>query len=152
MDRSSHSVFKSFVYNFLGCLIRGLIDLQQTVLPDAYSCLEVFCDGEQHLYPLTKHETIIGRDSKKCDIVVDDMGVSRQHALIKLTRDGFDIHDIGSTNGILYRGNRVLLRRILDNDSYVLGTHTKITYHAGRLLTSKPALTLVDAMRDEVCI
>ena len=42
---------------------------------------------------------LIGRSSG-CDIAIDDPGISRRHAEIRPAAGGFEIHDLGSTNGV----------------------------------------------------
>jgi hypothetical protein len=42
---------------------------------------------------------VVGR-SRGCDLVLDDPGVSRRHAEIRLTEHGWTIRDLGSTNGV----------------------------------------------------
>jgi hypothetical protein len=49
---------------------------------------------------------VIGR-SRDCDIVLDDAGISRRHAHIRPTTDGFTIEDLHSTNGVLLNGERL---------------------------------------------
>jgi hypothetical protein len=46
--------------------------------------------------------TTIGRTGD-CDIVLDDTGISRQHARVRLRDDQFVLHDLGSTNGTLVK-------------------------------------------------
>jgi hypothetical protein len=45
----------------------------------------------------------IGR-SRNCDVVLDDTGISRRHAELRPTQDGWTIQDLGSTNGVLVNG------------------------------------------------
>jgi hypothetical protein len=45
----------------------------------------------------------IGR-SRDCDVVLDDSGISRRHAEIRPTPDGWEVEDLGSTNGVLVNG------------------------------------------------
>jgi hypothetical protein len=45
----------------------------------------------------------IGR-SRDCDIVLDDVGISRRHAEIRPAADGWTIADLGSTNGVSVNG------------------------------------------------
>ena len=48
----------------------------------------------------------VGR-SRECDVVLDDSGISRRHAEIRPTPDGWEIEDLGSTNGVLVNGLQV---------------------------------------------
>jgi hypothetical protein len=41
----------------------------------------------------------VGRDAALCKIVLDDLSVSRKHALLELSRDTLRISDLNSTNG-----------------------------------------------------
>jgi hypothetical protein len=45
----------------------------------------------------------VGR-SRDCDVVLDDSGISRRHAEIRPTPDGWEVEDLGSTNGVLVNG------------------------------------------------
>jgi FHA domain-containing protein len=49
---------------------------------------------------------VIGR-SRDCDIVVGDSNVSRRHAEVRPTDDGWTIVDLDSTNGVTVNGRRV---------------------------------------------
>lgn len=46
---------------------------------------------------------VIGR-SRDCDIVLEDAGVSRRHAEIRPSGQGWAVQDLGSTNGVLVNG------------------------------------------------
>jgi FhaA, N-terminal domain/FHA domain len=46
---------------------------------------------------------VLGR-SRDCDVVLDDAGVSRRHAHIRPTAEGWAIEDLHSTNGVLLDG------------------------------------------------
>ena len=56
--------------------------------------------------PLAPEGGTIGR-SRDCDIVLDDVGISRRHADIRSGPDGWTIQDLGSTNGVLVNGRVV---------------------------------------------
>ncbi len=45
----------------------------------------------------------VGR-SRDCDVVLDDAGISRQHAAIRPGPDGWTVEDLGSTNGVRVNG------------------------------------------------
>jgi hypothetical protein len=49
---------------------------------------------------------VIGR-SRDCDIVLGDHNVSRRHAEVRPTDEGWAVIDLGSTNGVLLNGRRI---------------------------------------------
>lgn len=82
------------------------------------------------LYPLTAEVTVLGRSSET-DIPLDDTGVSRRHAEIRRTPQGFELVDLGSTNGSFVNGERVSVVPLADGSLITLG-RTRIVFHAGR--------------------
>ena len=74
--------------------------------------------------PLFDGEVVLGRDPT-VDIVVDDPGVSRRHAALRVVRDGGDVvatvHDLGSTNGTYVNGERVADAALRVGDQLTLG-------------------------------
>ena len=57
--------------------------------------------------PITHWENVIGR-AKSCDIEMEDLGVSRNHAtLIRDQRGGWTITDLGSSNGTFVNGYKL---------------------------------------------
>jgi hypothetical protein len=77
--------------------------------------------GRQGDYGLSEAVTVIGR-SRRCDIVLTDPNVSRQHAEIRRQDDGFLLVDLGSTNGT--RVNRRDVKQVVlqHGDRVELGT------------------------------
>jgi hypothetical protein len=70
---------------------------------------------------------IVGR-SRDCDIVLDDVGISRRHAEIRPQQEGWTIVDLGSTNGVVINGTRARGQQPLrPGDKLELGS-TEITF------------------------
>jgi type III secretion system YscD/HrpQ family protein len=68
---------------------------------------------------------LIGTDSKECDIVFQDLSVSRKHARLSIdTKDNATLEDLGSRNGTLIDGERVEKRTIQGNVLVSMGTTT----------------------------
>jgi diguanylate cyclase (GGDEF)-like protein len=65
---------------------------------------------------------IIGR-AGSADIVLDDDGVSRRHARVRVLPDGnVELEDLASTNGTYYQGQRVTHQILRDGDKVQIGS------------------------------
>lgn len=71
-------------------------------------------------YPVTKEQFIIGRGSKTSDLPIKDGNISRKHAAVIRRNGTFYIKDLGSTNGIDYKGMRIDNKRIDEGDVFHL--------------------------------
>jgi Protein of unknown function (DUF3662)/FHA domain len=81
-------------------------------------------------YALRSSVTRIGRGSES-DLRIDDPGISRHHAEIRLQGGDVVIADAGSTNGIVIDNERVEQARLADGARIQLGS-TTLVFHAGR--------------------
>ena len=70
--------------------------------------------------PVDKEQFIIGRGSKTSDLAIKDGNISRKHAAIIRRNGTFYIKDLGSTNGIDYKGMRIDNKRIDEGDVFHL--------------------------------
>jgi pilus assembly protein CpaF len=68
----------------------------------------------------SRTELLIGRNSS-CDIRIDDLSVSRQHARLVFRDGAWVLQDLQSTNGTLVNGTRVGRCRLRPGDRLVLG-------------------------------
>lgn len=87
-------------------------------------------NGRAH--SLTAAVTVLGRDAS-ADLVIDDPGVSRRHAEIRITHDGPHqqvlVKDLGSTNGTYVNGDQVGTEQLAAGDRLTVGSTTLI-FHA----------------------
>jgi hypothetical protein len=97
--------------------------------PPAPSAASLDVDGRIHR--LAGPVTVIGR-STDADIVLDDAGVSRKHAEVRLMDDGrARVIDLGSTNGTYVDGERVHAGNLTEGSTITVG-RTRIVYHSGQ--------------------
>ncbi len=66
--------------------------------------------------------TVIGR-SPDCDVFLDDVTVSRKHALLVREGDGFRIEDQGSLNGTFVNKRRIDAATLKDGDELQIGKY-----------------------------
>jgi pSer/pThr/pTyr-binding forkhead associated (FHA) protein len=67
-------------------------------------------------------ETMIGR-SPECEVFLDDVTVSRRHAVVARHDDGFYINDLGSLNGTYVNRRRVESAKLSDGDDVQIGKY-----------------------------
>jgi pSer/pThr/pTyr-binding forkhead associated (FHA) protein len=75
---------------------------------------------------LTKDRTTIGRRPYN-DIVIDNLAVSGEHAVIQLTGNEVSLEDLNSTNGTYVNGKAVKKQALANNDTIEIGKY-KIKY------------------------
>ena len=85
-------------------------------VPAGRPTLYLLFDGERHL--VDKDEYIIGRGAKTADLAIRDGNISRRHAAIVFHDGEFFIKDLGSTNGVEFKGRRVESKRVEEGDVY----------------------------------
>ena len=70
--------------------------------------------------PIDKDQFIIGRGSKTSDLAIKDGNISRKHSAVIRRNGTYYIKDLGSTNGIDYKGMRIDNKRIDEGDVFHL--------------------------------
>jgi len=90
----------------------------------ARAVLEV--NGTQH--PLQPPGLVVGRGTE-ADVRINDPGVSRRHAEFTVTGGGdrgvsIEVHDLGSTNGMLVDGHRITHTGLHDGSQVKIGNTT----------------------------
>ena len=79
-------------------------------------------------FPITSDRMTVGR-RPDCDVFLDDVTVSRDHALIVRRGDGIHIDDLGSLNGTYVNRERIESHRLTDGDELQIGKF-KLTFLA----------------------
>jgi hypothetical protein len=88
-------------------------------------------DGQN--FPLVASTTVLGRGDE-ADVIVDDPGVSRQHAEVRVTTDGprlvATVRDLGSTNGTFVDAHRISSCQLAEGSAITIG-RTRAIYRGG---------------------
>src|SRR4249920_580388 len=77
-------------------------------------------------YPLTKERTTLGRKPHN-DIVIDNLAISGEHAMIMTILNDSFLEDLGSTNGTLVNGQPVKKHFLQSSDTVEIGKY-KLKY------------------------
>jgi serine phosphatase RsbU (regulator of sigma subunit)/pSer/pThr/pTyr-binding forkhead associated (FHA) protein len=94
-------------------------------------------DGQENTLALTASEILIGRKGD-ADIVLNNQHVSRHHAKLVKTADGYLIQDNGSTHGTFVNEARVENRILKHGDKITLGKdQINLHYYIGDTRPSK---------------
>ena len=77
---------------------------------------------------LEQETTVLGRDPS-CQLVLDDPGVSRQHArLVMKAAQVFELEDLGSTNGTYLNSEAVTAQEVKDGDRLELADSVHLKF------------------------
>jgi len=76
-------------------------------------------------YPFTGSEMSIGRNCDN-DIVIDNLSVSRKHAVITSGKEGFCITDCDSKNGTFLNGKPIKKAAVKSGDTILLGKYVLV--------------------------
>ena len=75
-------------------------------------------------FPVVVDQITIGRAPGN-DILIDNLGVSRQHAVVKAAEGRYFLEDLGSANGTAVNGERIASpRELQDGDQIIIVKHT----------------------------
>jgi len=73
-------------------------------------------------YQIDTPEIFIGRDPKKCQIVLDDPEVSTVHAVLRKNNIDITLEDLNSSNGTILNGERINKAHLSTGDEFVIGS------------------------------
>lgn len=81
-------------------------------------------DVVEHI-ELTQGDMKVGR-KPGCDVLIDNLAVSGEHANIFTVGDDSFIQDLGSTNGTFINNKRITKHHLRDGDTVTIGKHSLI--------------------------
>lgn len=111
-----------------GEVAERLWQLAPRLLPEPR--LFVVCAGRRHA--VSREPFVIGHNAEVCDLVLDDRAVSAEHAAVIVRGGGYYLKDLGSTDGIVYKGMQIDNKRIFEGDVFEIAGHElRFTYLDG---------------------
>jgi pSer/pThr/pTyr-binding forkhead associated (FHA) protein len=103
------------------------VDLEEVVSTEG-GALVVRTGGGRagETFPIEGERVTIGR-SPEANVFLDDVTVSRNHALLVRRRDGLYLDDLGSLNGTYVNRRRIESHKLQNGDELQVGKY-KLTY------------------------
>jgi hypothetical protein len=102
------------------------VDLEEVTHEGATLVIRAGGGRAGEAFNVTGERMTIGR-SPEAEIFLDDVTVSRNHALLVARRDGLYIDDLGSLNGTYVNRRRIESHRLQNGDELQVGKY-KLTY------------------------
>lgn len=87
------------------------------------------------VFELGERGAVIGR-SAECDVQLEAQNVSRRHAAVLFRHEEYLIEDLGSTNGVLVNGIKVVKCVLRNNDQIDIGG-VKLVFNEDKRLHKK---------------
>jgi len=102
------------------------VDLEPVVAEGAALVIRSGGGRSGESFAVAGERMTIGR-SPEAEVFLDDVTVSRNHALLVRRRDGLYIDDLGSLNGTYVNRRRIESHRLADGDEIQVGKY-KLSY------------------------
>ena len=102
------------------------VDLDQVTHEGAALVIRSGGGRSGEAFTIAGERMTIGR-SPDAEVFLDDVTVSRNHALLVRRRDGLYVDDLGSLNGTYVNQHRIESHRLRDGDELQVGKY-KLTY------------------------
>ena len=102
------------------------VDLEQVAAEGATLVIRSGGGRSGETFTLAGERSRIGR-SPDAEVFLDDVTVSRNHALLVRRRDGLYVDDLGSLNGTYVNRRRIESHKLVDGDELQVGKY-KLTY------------------------
>lgn len=82
----------------------------------------LFGEQVQDTHVMQGDEAAVGR-ARECQVVIDNLGVSRRHCRILKNGEAYVLEDLGSQNGTFVNGERVAKKDLKHGDRIGIGKH-----------------------------
>src|SRR3982751_2435822 len=82
----------------------------------------IFGGKEEKTYPLDKSRLVVGREPK-CEIQIDNLGISREHCAFSQRGEAYLIQDLNSSNGTYVNGKKITEHFLNNDDEIIIGKY-----------------------------
>src|SRR5438270_3166698 len=114
--------------------------------------LEVWRPAGHQTVPLTGERLRIGKASTNELVIAEDPTLSRKHAMVERSGDGWTLRDLGSRNGTFVNGKRVTSHDLAHGDQVTMGgckaVFETVTVTSQSTIVSNPSTILKLNHRD----
>lgn len=110
-----------------------IMPVPASAIPDPIGTDRIWLDGIGGMVAgqrimIDKSQVMLGR-SGVCDVQLHDPKISRQHAVLRLQSEGYEIEDLRSTSGTYVNGRRISIQRLRDRDQVRMGDSVLVFRH-----------------------
>ncbi len=85
----------------------------------------IFGGKEEKVYPLDSSRLVVGREPK-CEIQIDNLGISREHCAFSQRGEAFLVQDLNSSNGTYVNGKKITEHFLNNDDEIIIGKYRLI--------------------------
>lgn len=82
----------------------------------------IFGGKEEKTYQLDKSRLVVGREPK-CEIQIDNLGISREHCAFSQRGEAYLIQDLNSSNGTYVNGKKITEHFLNNDDEIIIGKY-----------------------------
>lgn len=94
-------------------------------------------------FPLEQNNLTLGRDQAS-DILIDVEVVSSKHAQLRRCDDSYEIVDLGSRNGLAFKGQRINQMRLSDGEVIYIDSDVTLTYQSTPTVVRSVPMQVLD--------
>src|SRR5450432_152236 len=91
------------------------------------SVIVIFGGKEEKTYQLDRSRLVVGREPK-CEIQIDNLGISREHCAFSQRGEAYLIQDLNSSNGTYVNGKKITEHFLNNEDEIIIGKF-KLVFH-----------------------
>jgi pSer/pThr/pTyr-binding forkhead associated (FHA) protein len=82
----------------------------------------IFGGKEEKTYQLDRSRLVVGREPK-CEIQIDNLGISREHCAFSQRGEAYLIQDLNSSNGTYVNGKKITEHFLNNDDEIIIGKY-----------------------------